>query len=88
MSELRPVPKRTYQDKDEEDKGYLPSFELDDAQLPEIKDWKTGEEYTITMKVKQKGSRIIGHGNRKGGLLNDFDVTEVKAGNSDMNNEK
>lgn len=87
MSEFRPIPKRSFNDMDPEDRGSLPSFRLDDTQLPEIKDWKTGEEYIITVKVKQMGSEIIEHGNRKGGLCNDFNVIEIKAGSSDMKNE-
>jgi hypothetical protein len=31
----------------------LPSFSLTEKELPEIKDWKVGEKYTLMMEVEQ-----------------------------------
>lgn len=37
------------------EKEYYPEISIDHSTLPAIKDWKVGEEYLITMKVKQVG---------------------------------
>lgn len=72
---LKNVPKRkTYRG----DKGHLPTFNLDDTQLPAISDWKTGEEYYLVVKVKQVGSDLLEEGNHEGGIMNRFAVTEVQ----------
>ncbi len=31
----------------------MPSFELTEADLPQIKDWDVGNKYTVTMQVEQ-----------------------------------
>ena len=36
----------------------LPHLRLNQKQLPEIKNWKVGETYTIAVKMKKKSSRI------------------------------
>ena len=34
-----------------------PTFQLDDEDLPELKDWKVGEKYTVIMEVEQLSMR-------------------------------
>ena len=34
-----------------------PTFQLDDEDLPEIKDWKVGEKYMLCMEVEQLSMR-------------------------------
>lgn len=36
----------------------MPRLSLDEKMLPAMKDWKVGEEYEITLKVKQIGAHI------------------------------
>lgn len=56
--------------------SYPPSVSLNETQLPEIKDWTTGEEYILVLKVKQTGDRLTGpDGNQV--LRADFDILEV-----------
>ena len=33
----------------------FPSFHLTEGDLPQVKDWDVGEEYTLTVKVKMEG---------------------------------
>ena len=50
-----------------------PSFHLDETQLPEIRDWKIGEEYTIQLKVRQTGARE----GRSEEVMGEFEVLAV-----------
>lgn len=34
-----------------------PTFQLDDEDLPDLKDWKVGEKYTLIMEVEQTSMR-------------------------------
>lgn len=34
-----------------------PTFQIDDEDLPELKDWKVGEKYTLVMEVEQLSMR-------------------------------
>lgn len=67
----------------EPSEGYVepewnPSVSFDEKQLPEIKNWQVGEEYTIVLKVKQTSSRLQGpdHDQR---MAADFDIQQVGA---------
>ena len=48
--------------------------------LPDIKDWKVGEKYTLHLNVKQVGSRIMEYGPHKGKIMADFHILEAKSG--------
>ena len=44
---------------------YYPSFSVDLEQLPQAKNWKVGEEYTVQMKVMMSGSHMEDNGRRQ-----------------------
>lgn len=65
-----------------EERGFdMPSYEpqkmiidINDDQLPEIKDWETGKDYTIVLKVTQIGNRLQGNGDK---MAASFDISEI-----------
>lgn len=64
---------------------YSPGISFGEDQLPDVKDWQTGEEYILVLKVRQNGSNLIGpEGDKK--LRADFDILEV-AGYSEADSE-
>ncbi len=61
------MPKATYSKGDAEAKmhdklmgmektDYPSTIQLDEDDLPEVKDWKVGETYEVTLKIKEVGS--------------------------------
>lgn len=42
-----------------------PYFSIDITELPEAKDWKIGEEYVVTLKLRQTGLNIYKNEHRK-----------------------
>lgn len=56
--ELRKVVPETMPSYKEDRKTKIyPTFQLDDEDLPEIKDWKVGEKYLLVMEVEQMSMR-------------------------------
>lgn len=49
-----------------------PRFHLSSEMLPEIKKWKVGKTYELTMEVKQVGVR-----SSEDELVGDFEIVEV-----------
>lgn len=58
-------------------KPYYPNLYIDSQSLPEIKDWKVGEDYYLVVKVTQKSysMRSTDDGEMKGHA--DFDIKEI-----------
>lgn len=65
-----------------------PTLHLDETDLPEIRDWKVGETYTVVLKVKQtglhKGDMMDGG---KGKFSADFKVESVSVEGEDSPKE-
>lgn len=61
---------------------FLPTLYLDSKQVPEIADWKVGEEYMLVLKVKQTSKSE--NDKEKDGKVNsvraEFDILAYKAG--------
>lgn len=61
-------------------KRHMGSLSLDESQLAAIKDWKVGEEYELTIKVRQTGTREVDswdmeqYGLSKGAIRSDFEI--------------
>lgn len=53
--------------------SYPPSFHVNDRQMPEIKGWKVGEKYKMTIQVEQKN---MNEGEK--GLSAGFDIVAYK----------
>ena len=53
---------------------------LSEDDLPEIKNWKVGQMYTIHLNVKQVGSRLEDYGPHKGKVFASFHIHESEAG--------
>lgn len=49
--------KEAYDIPEDNEKVILPSLHLNSNQVSEIKDWETGEEYHILLKIKQTSKR-------------------------------
>ena len=62
-----------------------PTINLTETEIPEIKDWKIGEEYNLEVTVKMMGTRISSYGTDKGKVTSEFKVVSVK---SEENEEK
>lgn len=56
-----------------------PSIGFDTGELPEVKDWKVGEEYEVILRIKQTGMHEIDFGPMKGKIRGEFTVVGVKA---------
>jgi len=54
-----------------------PEFELSGDDFPEIKNWKTGEEYMVDVKILQTGSRICDYGDKKGQMIGTFKIIGI-----------
>lgn len=56
---------------------YYPSTSFDNKTLPEAKDWKVGETYLVTLKLKMKGisQRTGSDGKERGNY--DFDIVGI-----------
>lgn len=57
--------------------SYPPSFQANAKQIPEITDWKVGEEYTIVVKVEMKRMSSYDNGTKKSTDAS-FDVIAYK----------
>lgn len=55
-----------------ESSEYYPSVHFDSKTLPEIKDWKVGEEYVVVVKAKMKS-----YSEHKEGADASFDIVEI-----------
>lgn len=59
----------------------LPTFSLTDADLPDIKDWKVGDKYTLVMEVEQismrQGSEWQGASDKDKKVHATFKILEV-----------
>lgn len=60
----------------ESKKEHYPSIHLSNKILPEIEEWKDGEDYVIVLKVTQVGSSSYSHGGKKS-ISADFEVKEA-----------
>lgn len=56
-----------------------PHISFNSTELPEVKDWKVGEEYKVVLQIKQTGMDLIDYGKQKGQIRGSFTVTGVKA---------
>lgn len=54
--------------------SYHPNFSVNGKQIPEIKDWKVGEKYTIVIEVEMKRMSAYDNGTKKTTDAS-FDVT-------------
>lgn len=70
---------------------YNQRISLSEDQLPEIKDWETGKEYILVLKVMQTGNNLQARTGENpddpSHLSADFDIEEV-AGYYDSTNEE
>lgn len=69
--------------------SYPPSFSANEKQIPEIADWKVGEEYTLVVKIKMKSMSSYDNGTKKSTNAS-FDVVAYSAPDSydeDMSDE-
>jgi len=62
---------------DDEMMSYPPSFSANAKQIPEIKDWKVGEKYTVIMEVEMKRMSSYDNGTKKSTDAS-FDVIAYK----------
>ena len=54
---------------------FAPNFSINEKQMPEIKDWETGEKYLLVIEVSMSSKS-----DRKGEpVRGDFDITRYKA---------
>lgn len=60
----------------ESKKEHYPTISISNKILPEIEEWKDGEEYVIVLKVKQVGSSSYSH-NGKNDAHADLEVREA-----------
>lgn len=51
-----------------------PTFTVGEDILPEIKKWKNGNKYTVTLNVRQVGSYLEDFGKKKGKLEARFEI--------------
>lgn len=68
-----------------------PEFEVNVEELPDIKEWKTGEKYKIMMEVQQVSSSLGEYGDDKGKLVARFKVNGIcshEKEDDDPKNEK
>ncbi len=72
--------------KTESQKTY-PSIRLEHQYFPEIKKWKVGEEYTVTLKLKQTGISISKYQNDSNFEIHGFEV-ESSDGKKDNEEDK
>lgn len=68
------------------DRDERPTIEIDETELPEVADWKTGETYTVTLEVTQVSSKVIEYGSKKGKIEACFKI--VKAMSHDSGEEE
>lgn len=61
------------------DKPYLTSVNFDSVQIPEVKDWDVGEEYTIVLKVKMTNKSQYQEGEKNQKTNAGFEVEAYKA---------
>lgn len=54
-----------------------PDINFTEKELPEIKDWKVGEKYTVELEIEQTGMNIIGYGKDKGKMSATFKISKV-----------
>lgn len=54
-----------------------PSIGFSERELPEIKDWKIGETYEITIRIEQTATRIEDYGSKKGLICSSFRIDAV-----------
>ncbi len=50
FNKIKPINAQTIH---EEDREVFPTIKLSEKELPELKDWKTGEDYILVVKVTQ-----------------------------------
>lgn len=59
-----------------------PTFTVSEVVVPEIKNWKVGGKYQITLDVQQIASEKIMYGKDKGKLEARFEILNNKSGDS------
>jgi len=74
-----PKLKMLKEDKKSEWGDGLPTLHLDEKHLPEIKDWKIGEEYMLDVKVKMTNHGIQDYGDNKGNINATFKIVGIAA---------
>lgn len=60
-----------------------PMIHLSDKDLPAIKDWKVGDEYEITLRVKQKSMREMSPYEKNGKVEASFEIIAAKVAEDD-----
>ena len=74
---VKPDAEKPYAYKESERTSY-PSVSFTAAELPEIKNWYVGEEYSLILKVRQTGSRLVDTNITEGGIIKaDFEILAV-----------
>ena len=63
------------------------TISITETELPEIKEWKIGEEYEISIKIKQTGMRIEDWGKNKGKVVAQFEIIEMESEDEDDEKE-
>ena len=59
-------------------KEHYPRFNIDIKHLPEVKDWKIGNTYYLTLEIKQTGLSIYKNEDREDTGSADFDITGIE----------
>lgn len=73
---------------------HMGSLNLDEIQLPAIKDWQVGEEYEIVVKVRQTGMREVDswdveeYGLPKGSVKADFEILSASTKTEDSKKDE
>ena len=65
--------------------GFIPrkrEVKFFEDELPEVKTWNVGEEYTLLIKVKQVGTEISDDEATKGKIVGEFKVLSVGVANT------
>jgi len=70
------------------DYPYPPTLELTSKQVPEVKDWKVGGKYTITVQIEQTSMNKSQYGSDTESVRCSFKVLayEIKSGNKKQTN--
>ena len=71
-----------------ENKRYLPSFDITDDDLPEIKDWKVGKMYEMRIKVRMKSLNSREEKTNAGFEIDSLEVIKDKKSYEDEYGEK
>jgi hypothetical protein len=72
----------------------LGSINVDESQLPEIRDWNVGDEYEFTVKVRQTQIREVDnweieeYGLPKGYMMGTFEIISVSNKSTETTEEK